>query len=187
MKKSNDLRLIRPAYFFLLLFVGISLVGCAGKKTMITSNGLHGIKLGDQLPAVGTESLKGVSLRDTLLEDKDYTWRAALMEYTDGLVYLEEDFSRGETLNRIRVETPELKLKNGLRVGKTVGDLQKIKGEWYINPLTDFEVFDFYTRLMPNIHFLVADAKTDMSDPDWKNYKMDMFDPEAQIVAIVIF
>ncbi len=188
MRKQINPTASRPYWALAVVFLmALTLSNCSGKKVLITSKGLHSIKLGDQLPPAGANSLKGVSLRDTLLEDQEYTWRAALMEYSKGLVYLEEDFSRGEILNRIRVETPELKLKNGLRVGKTVEDLQKINGEWYINPLTEFEVFDFYTKLFPNIHFLVSDEKTDMSDPNWENYKMEMFNPEAPIVAIVIF
>lgn len=188
MKNSIDPRILRNKWMIAISILAMfGLSSCTGKKSVITSKGLYGIKLGDQLPAAGTDKYKGISLRDTLLEDEEYSWRAALMEYQNGLVYLEEDFGRGEILNRIRVETPELKLKNGLRVGKTVGDLQKIRGEWYISPLQDYDVFDFYTRLLPNIHFLVSDERAQMDDPDWQNYKMDMFNPEAQIVAIVIF
>lgn len=188
MKNSIDPSLNRNRLVLILaVLTAIGMSSCTGKKSVITSKGLYGIKLGDQLPPPGAEKYKGVSVRDTLMEDDEYTWRAALMEYAEGLVYLEEDFSRGERLNRIRIETPELKLKNGLRVGKTVEDLRKIKGEWFINPLQKFNVFDFYTRLLPNIHFLVSDEGTDISDPDWRNYKMEMFTPEAKIVAIVIF
>ncbi len=188
MKKSIDLTVLQNKWLLVLsALVFLGMTSCSGKKSMITSKGLYGINLGDQLPAPGTDKYKGIPLRDTLMEDDEYTWRASLMEYKEGLVYLEEDFSRSAYLNRIRIETPELKLKNGLRVGRTVEDLRKVKGEWYINPLQKFEVFDFYTRLMPNIHFIVSDQETDMSDPDWKNYKMDMFSPEAKIVAIVIF
>ena len=163
------------------------LASCAGKKHVIGKNGLHAIKLGDDLPPPGTESLKGVPLRDTLFEDSSYTWRASIMEYKEGTVYLEQDFFGTEALNRIRIHTPELKLKNGLRVGKTVADLKKVKAEWYISPLVEYNVFEFYTQVFPTFHFLVSAPGADMSEQDWRKYSMDSFQDDARIVAIVLF
>lgn len=180
-------RSIQPWLLLMLIGITMGATGCAAKKKMITSNGLYGIKLGDRLPPIDAIEFKGIPLRDTILEDKEYSWRAALLAYDQGLVYLEEDFSNGDQLNRIRVETPELKLKNGLRVGKTVADLQKVKGNWFVSPLQDFGVFDCYSRSFPNTHFLIPDENMDMSDPDWQKYRLEMLDPEAPIIAIVIF
>lgn len=189
MRKIDDRKalLVHPWMLVLVFGMALGFTGCAAKKKMITPSGLYGIKLGDRLPPIEANEFKGVPLRDTILEDQDYSWRAALMSYEEGLVYLEEDFSNGDILNRIRVETPELKLKNGLRVGKTVADLQKIKGEWFISPLQDFGVFDCYSRSFPNTHFLIPDKGMDTSDPNWQKYRIEMLDPTAPIQAIVIF
>lgn len=187
MKKVLEYRPISLHLLAACLLAVAFLGSCAGKKTTIGRNGLHAIKLGDKLPEPGTESLKGIPLRDTLFEDSSYTWRAAMMEYKEGVVYLEQDFFGEDALNRIRIETPELKLKNGLRVGKTVADLKKINGPWFISPLTEYNVFDFYTQLFPSTHFLVSAPEADMSDPDWKNYSLETFQDDAKIVAIVLF
>lgn len=171
----------------LIAIAALTLANCSGRKHTIGKDGLHAIKLGENLPAPGTESLKGVPLRDTLFRDSSYTWRASVMQYKEGIVLLEQDFFGEESLNRIRIETPELKLKNGLRVGKTVADLKKINGEWYIAPLERFKVFEFYSELFPYTHFIVSAPEMDMSDPDWRNYSMEAFQEEAKIVAIVLF
>ncbi|MEM7035762.1 MAG: hypothetical protein AAF570_02210 [Bacteroidota bacterium] len=168
------------------LLAMVVLVACAGRKKMIRSSGLHAIKLGDALPAPGTKALKGVALRDTLLEDGEYTWRASMMQYKNGPVYLEEDFYRSEQLNRIRIETPDLKLRNGLRVGKTVSDLVEVGGEWFVSPLPRFKLFDVYSRKFPRVHFLV-DAPGNALDKDFEEYSLDQFDPGSKIVAIVVF
>ena len=169
-----------------LLLILTGLNSCSSTKNRINRRGLYSIKLGDKLPAVGVDKLEGVALRDTLFEDEDYTWRAAIMQYKNGIVYLEEDFGRSEILNRIRVETPELSLKNGLRVGNTVADLKRLKAKWYIAPLERFEVFDFYSALLPNIHFIVSDPSVKLTE-HWENYSLENFKEEAGIVAIVIF
>lgn len=184
MKKSVAKLKIWP---FAMAAVLLLTVSCAGGRKKIQKRGIHAIQLGDKLPEPGLEKLKGVAVRDTLFEDADYSWRGILMEYKEGLVYLEEDFFYPERLNRIRVETPELKLKNGLRVGKTVADLSGINGEWIVAPIPGYGVFDFYSRLFPRTHFLVRDPKHTQNDPEWQNYKIENFDPAASIVAIVLY
>lgn len=162
------------------------LTACAGRKT-IQKHGLHAIKLGDQLPEPGVDKLKGVALRDTFFEEEEFSWRGMLMEYKQGLVYLEEDFFYPDRLNRIRVETPELKLKNGLRVGKTVADLGELNVDWFIAPIPGYDLFDFYSRLFPRTHFLVRDPQRTADDPEWENYKLGDFSTDAPIVAIVLY
>ena len=186
-KEIEGMRSQKILSYTLLLAALFTLANCSGRKKLITNNGIHAIKLGDQVPPRGTEELKGISLRDTLLEDNDYQWRAALMEYKKGLVYLEEDFFGSEDLNRIRIETPELHLKNGLRVGKTVGDLREVQPSWYISAYPDFGVFEFYSRKFPQIHFLVATEQVSLDAEVVEEYKIEAFGETDPIVGIVVF
>lgn len=188
MKKELENMPRKIIFSYSLLFMAlVMLAGCSGRKKLITTNGIHAIKLGDQVPPRGTEELKGISLRDTLLEDNDYQWRAALMEYKKGLVYLEEDFFGSEDLNRIRIETPELHLKNGLRVGKTVGDLREIQPQWYISAYPDYGVFEFYSRKFPQIHFLISTEQVKMDAEYVDEYSIEAFGETDPIVGIVVF
>jgi hypothetical protein len=159
---------------------------CVPRKKLIQARGLHFIHLGESMPPEGAERLKGFPLQDTTIEEGDYSWRAAVLQYRQGRVLLEEDFYGSDILSRIRVETPELRLKNGLRVGMTVEDLRKKSGAWFIAPLEKYRLFDFYTRSMPGLHFLVDDPARDMTDLDYSTYSPDQFAPGARIVAIVL-
>jgi hypothetical protein len=109
-----------------------------------------------------------------------------MLEYRQGRVMLEEDFYGSDQLSRIRIETPELRMRNGLRVGLAVEDLMKKSGNWYIAPLQKHRLFDFYSRNFPGLHFLVDDPARDISDPDYSSYTPDQFAPKARIVAIVL-
>ena len=120
MKRNPDLGNGRRHWPLLLALLVLS--SCAGKRT-IRDNGLYAIKIGEEMPAPGEVELDGIPLQDTTFVDADYEWRVAMLEYEKGLVYLEQDFFGTPNLNRIRIETPELKMRNGLRVGKTAADL----------------------------------------------------------------
>lgn len=168
-----------------LLMAGL-VTSCVPRKKLIRSNGLHVISLGEDMPPLGTDNFKGHALSDTTEMDGEYTWRVAMLEYREGRVMLEEDFYGSEQLNRIRIETPELRLRNGLRVGMTVEDLRKKSRNWFIAPLQKYQLFDFYTRNLPGLHFLVDDPGRDMSDPDYASYAPDQFSSSARIVAIVL-
>ncbi|HHG83908.1 MAG TPA: hypothetical protein ENJ82_04100 [Bacteroidetes bacterium] len=170
--------------FALMLMLGLS--ACLSSNKMIRSDGLKAIKLGEPIPKEGTPKLSKIPLRDSIIIEGEYSWRAVLMEYKGGLVYLEEDFFGSGNLSRVRVETPELKLKNGLRVGKLVADLKAESNKWYIVPLRKYHVFDFYSRTFPRLHFLVDDPARGMADENWEAYQLEQFDLEAKIVAIVV-
>jgi hypothetical protein len=161
------------------------LVGCANRK-YITSSGLHSLKLGDEMPELGISRWKGHSARDTFEVQGDYQWREIVVEYKKGNVYLEEDFYGSAHLARVRVYTPELVLRNGLRVGMTVSDLQAKATDWTLVPLPEYNLMDLYSRTMPRIHFLVDDPAIPKNG-DWTEYKIEQLAPTALIKAIVVF
>ena len=153
---------------------------------MITANGIHAMKLGEALPEMGTPSLKGHALRDTFVEEGEYQWRQAVMEYKKGNVYIEEDFFGSGQVGRIRIYTPELSLRNGLKVGMEAGELKTKAKDWTVIPLADYNVLDLYSRVFPRIHFIVDDPAIPKTG-DWEAYKIDQINDTAKIVAIVVF
>lgn len=178
MKRNNSV--------WLALVLMMLLVSCASKKT-IRSDGLSFARLGEELPTAGIGKLKGIPVRDTLFAEKEYEWRVSALQYKKGVVFIEEDFYRSEMINRIRIETPELKLKNGWKVGESISTLKNSTSDWAIVPMQRFKLFDFYSPIFPRIHFVVEDPGVNMEDPDWKSYKIADFNPEAKVVMIVVY
>lgn len=173
---------------FAILLCGIMMLsGCASRKKIIKSQGLSFVKLGDDMPAAGIGRLKGIAVKDTLFEEDEYAWRATALQYRNGTVFVEEDFWRSEMVSRIQVRTPDLRLKNGLKVGKQVKDLMTIGGEWFIAPMPRFNRYDVYSRFFPRIHFVVADPKKAMPDMEWRGFDLKELDPEAVIEMIVVY
>ncbi|MEM6269974.1 MAG: hypothetical protein AAF998_11090 [Bacteroidota bacterium] len=181
--KENEFLMTVLAAVVLVLAVS----GCGPGKNIIGANGIKGVRLGDEMPAYDVEKVAGIPVTgDSIAEEGEFTWRVATLGYKKGPVYLESDFYGAENLNRIRIETPELRLRNGLRVGMTVGDLTQKSSNWIISPLPKYKLFDFYSRRYPGTHFLVHDPGRSMEDPDWESYRPDQFATEAPIVAIVV-
>jgi hypothetical protein len=179
----NKNRIAFAVGLWVMLF---SFIGCAGGKKLITSTGIHKFKLGDQMPPTGIDHLRGRSARDTFELQGDYQWRQVVLEYRKGNVYLEEDFFGSDYISRVRIYTPELALRNGLRVGLAVSDLQTKASDWTIVPLPDFNLMDLYSRTMPRIHFLIDDPAV-AKDKDWSEYKIEQLAPAAPIKGIVVF
>ncbi|MFN8393198.1 MAG: hypothetical protein U0176_00845 [Bacteroidia bacterium] len=177
MKRNSGLFLVWMA------LVALAAVGCNGRY--IGSTGLHRMHLGDPLPAQGTPRLMGHAARDTFEQQGDYQWRSVVMEYRKGNVYVEEDFFGSDQVARIRVYTPELSLRNGLKVGMSVRDLSAKASDWTLVPMPDYKLIDLYSRTMPRIHFLVSDPAVTLTG-EWSDYKIEQLNPEAAIHIIVV-
>ncbi len=171
---------------FALCIALLGATGCAGERKLITSNGVHVLRLGDPMPPVGTDHLRGHGVRDTFVEQGEFQWREIVMDYKKGRVYLEEDFFGSQSLNRVRIYTPELRLRNGLRVGMGVSDLQAKATDWVLVPMPEYNLIDAYSRTMPRIHFLVDDPAISKTG-NWEDYKLDQLAPGAKIMMIAVF
>lgn len=136
---------------------------------------------------MGARRYKGMTMKDSLATQGEFEWRVARLAAKGGFIYLEEDFFLHEGINRIRIESDQFRLANGLKVGMTVEDLRQSAGPWYVSPLRDYGLFDFYTRLMPSIHFLVSDPSHGMEEEAWEKYFPENFDGAARIKAIVVY
>jgi hypothetical protein len=168
-----------------VVLLALSLLGCASRRTLGTT-GLPYARIGASMPEPGGFKVKGHSVKDTLFEDGRYEWRVAQVRYSEGVVYVEEDFYGSGKISRIRVETPQVKLKNGLQTGKTVAELAAITSDWYISPMPKYGLFDFYSRLFPRTHFVV-DAPGVPTDRAWEDYKLQDFPVQSQIVMITVY
>jgi hypothetical protein len=176
--------------FSILLLVALAaanLQGCVGAAKTITNKGLKLATLGEEMPPAGSRRYKGCAMRDSLAEQGEYSWRISELKVKGGKIFLEEDFFSSGSINRIRVESPNFKLRNGLQVGMTVNDLRESANEWFVAPLRDYHVFDFYTRLLPGIHFIVDDPSHGMEEEEWEKYPASEFSGEAKVVAIVVY
>ena len=50
----------------------LATVACSGSKKLITSSGVHVLHIGDPMPPVGIDRLRGHGVRDTFVEQGDY-------------------------------------------------------------------------------------------------------------------
>ena len=187
--RKNNAPLPKAILLGLLLLLGSILLSSCGtrKNQLIGRYGLAYAQLGDEMPSPGLRSLKKYPAYDSLIDSEDFSWRVTCLEYKKGMVYLEEDFWGSEMINRIRITTPELHLKNGLRVGSTLRELLGSWEEWFIVPLPEFQLFDFYSRLYPRIHFLIPDPGVSLEKTDIEDYSPQEFNPEATVKWIVVF
>ena len=185
MKRTEALPFFASFLICAGIFLGL-LSGCSGSK-IIQPNGLSFIKLGHEMPVVGTKNIKGHSVKDSLCEENDFRWRAAILKYPHGRVYLEEDFFSSGILNRIRVATPDLKLKNGLAVGQTVAHLKATVEDWYISPLPEYKLFEFYSDLLPGLHFVVDEPGHTLENLSPADNPLEGFRGDSKIVAIVLY
>jgi hypothetical protein len=142
--------------------------------------------MGERLPPPGTVRFGGHSARDTFEQQGDYRWRVLVMRFRKGNVYLEEDFYGSGHLARIRIQTPELALRNGLRVGMKVCDLSVRASDWTVVPMPDYSLVDLYSSTMPGIHFLVSDPNVPM-DANRLGYSIQQLSPETLVRIIVVF
>ncbi len=170
--------------YFLLFPLALATSCSSGKK--ISSDGMAYAKIGASMPEPGTFKAKGHQVRDTVFEDEKYTWHVARVDYAQGCVFVEEDFYGSGKIGRIRVETPQVKLKNGLQTGQPVSALSAITTDWYISPMPKFGLFDFYSKLFPRTHFVVSAPGVPL-DKSWKEYQLVDFPPESEIVMITVY
>lgn len=169
-----------------LVLCSLTMASCTGNRKLITSSGVYALKLGAAMPAPGIDRLHGHNVRDTFVEQGEFQWREVVMSYRNGNVYLEEDFYGSDQLSRVRVYTPELHTRNGLRVGMAVSDLTTKANDWILTPLPDHDLIDAYSRTMPRLHFLINDPAVSKTG-NWEDYKIDQLAPDAKIAMIVVF
>lgn len=165
----------------LLTFIlSLSLAGCKSPPNLITAAGIPLTSLGE--PYVFADRITWPRPpRDTSMSQGDYHWNAVLLPYEKGFVLVECVAEGSEVVDRIRVYTPELQARKGLRVGDAVSQMQKTGGRWFITWLSDYQLFELTHAKMPGIHFIVQAPGTSPETSDIR-----AFGAEARIVCIAI-
>ncbi|MDX2248588.1 MAG: hypothetical protein SF052_17515 [Bacteroidia bacterium] len=171
--------------FFFLTLIGVSVMGCTGSKNL-RDNGLSYLKLGDPMPREGTVLLKGHSVRDTMFHEQDFIWRASVIKYGKGRVYVEDDFLQTGKVNRIRIQTPELRAQKLIHVGMTFGDLQAMDETWDIAWLEDYQLLDIISIDHPSVHYLIREKEKPAVYFNKTPILKTDISPASTIVAIVI-
>ena len=172
----------------LLLLVGVGMVcflsSCSGSKRL-RQNGLAQLTIGKPMLSTETQRWKRHLVRDTLFNEGGYTWRASILQYKDGKVYVEEDFLGQNQINRIRVESRELRLKKGQAVGMKLADLLVTGRDWQVVYLEAYQLLDIISLYQPSVHYLVRDPQfqvRSLSQP----IHIDELSATAEITAIVL-
>ncbi|RMG74730.1 MAG: hypothetical protein D6722_02095 [Bacteroidetes bacterium] len=167
--------MIRHLLYGLLL---LSLFSACSAGRKIRPDGLSYARLGAGMPKEGRRRWRGKDVRDTLFLEEGFAWRAVVLQYPGGKVYVESDFLGQETINRIRIESPQLHFRE-LRVGSTVAELMATFPEWEVTDIPSFERLDLMPLAQPSLHFLLARPETIPA-------RVKDIDPQARVVAIVV-
>ena len=161
------------------------LASCAASKR-ISEKGLKFIKLGDPMPAEGLKRYKGHAVRDTTYDEGGYRWRAVIMDYKDGEVYIEEDFLGEKKVNRIRVESAKLSVNKEIVVGMSFGELKTRANDWDIIYLYSYGLLDVTSVSSYHIHYLIKDEKTPAKQYEKEKIEPDDINDDAKVIGIVI-
>lgn len=157
---------------------------CAGPATL-RKDGLSYLKVGDPMPEDSLKKLEGLPVNGTLVSEEGYSWRALTVDYKEGPVVVESDFGQRTVVSRIRVETPELRLKDGLRVGQSLDDLRAKTDRWIAKPFPKYELIEMVSTKYPRRVFLLQ-----VDDFDYQEGKATVPPEElpgtAKVVGIVI-
>lgn len=158
---------------------------CVPQKERITGSGIYLFSINDPFSTAIANDLPGIRDRDTSFTEGEFSWRGLILQYPDGMVLIEEDFFGYEVIGRVRVETAQLQLKNGLKVGDTLRSLKKADKKWTITAMPGFGRFDFFSEKFPGIHFIVK-APGIALDAD-KLYLIGDFNEISTVESIVVF
>ncbi len=159
--------------------------GCVGPRE-ISSKGLVYAKIGAEMPQKGAKRLKGHAVRDTLFDQDGYQWRASVLKYKRGKVYIEEDFLGEGKVNRIRIETPELLFNKQYSVGMPLESLKELAEEWSVYYLEDYKLLDLTTAEFPEIHFLIHEEGYEPDGRAEQDIQLKDLTNTSKIVAIVV-
>ncbi|MEZ4825896.1 MAG: hypothetical protein R3C61_06330 [Bacteroidia bacterium] len=169
---------------FSLLTIGL-IAGCTGSRNL-KDNGLSYLRLGDPMPPSGIMRLKGRAVRDTMYNQESFVWRASVIRYPQGRVYVEEDFMGQGNVNRIRIQTPELRIQKQFHVGMTFADLLAANEDWDVAWLSDYQLLDVISIDHPSVHYLLRDKGKPEGYFNQEKISTSDVSSDAEIVAIVI-
>lgn len=168
----------------IFLYIAACVFSACSSTSKITEKGLAFSKLGDPMPAQGLEDYGGNPVRDTTYDEGGFQWRALILSYPEGEVFIEEDFGGQALINRIRVETPDLKVSKNVEVGMLWKELLPLRKKWDAIYLSDYQVWDVVFPGKSRIHYLIEEERELDEAAIERGYKE--IAKEAKLRAIVV-
>ncbi len=146
---------MRRRIVYLGVLFSVLLSGCTGEKA-ITAIGVGKLAVGDAFTStMAVAQGWGMSVKDTLIEEGEYTWKALRLQGTQGFVLIEEDFSGLGLINRIRIEDPSFTLHGKHSVGQTWGSYRNWKSDWTAIRIPNYDFWDVQRTRKPYFHLLI--------------------------------
>ena len=168
----------------IFLYIAALVLSACTSTNKITEKGLSIAKLGGPMPTKGLAEYGGNAVRDTAYDEGGFQWRAMIVSYPEGEVFIEEDFGGQGLINRIRVETPDLKVSKNVEVGMLWKDLLPLKKNWDAIYLDAYQVWDVVFPGKRRIHYLIEEERELDQATIQRGYKE--IAKEAKLRAIVI-
>ncbi|MEM0996280.1 MAG: hypothetical protein AAGN35_04335 [Bacteroidota bacterium] len=182
--RSSARRTSSLLVLLVLTLLLLSLPGCSGTEKL-KKDGLAYLRIGDPMPKAGLSQLAGRALSESLAEEGGYQWRVCTVQYADGLVLIESDFGTHCSVSRIRIETPELRVKRGVHVGMAWSKLISKSRRWIARPFPAYQVIELISRKYPRRVFLVRSPGFDFAQAP-PIIDADALAADAQVVGIVL-
>ncbi|MCI4667881.1 MAG: hypothetical protein MRZ79_06945 [Bacteroidia bacterium] len=141
--------------FILILFSLMALAFISCNSTYSIKNRKTGkFEVGAEWPPVDDFFWKGMEVLDTVYSESGYSWGVQILSDKDGRILIEEDFFVKGIINRIRIEHPKWKSKNGIQQGQSYGEVKGYFERGRGTYLEAYEYLDLVEREGSGIHFL---------------------------------
>lgn len=136
------------------------------------------------MPKPGS-TFAGFPLTEEMEQQNGYSWRVCTLTYAQGVVIAESDFASQQKVNRIRVETPELKVRGGLHVGQTLADMLGKTSKWKARPFPAYQLIEMTSTKYPRMVFLLEEKGFDYSQI-MEAIALEKLSSTAKLVGIVV-
>lgn len=138
------------------------------------------------MPRLGRTELEGFPLTESTVHENGYAWRVCTLGYPGGMVFVESDFTSQKMVNRIRVETPDLKVKGGLRVGQQLHELIDKTNSWKARPFPAYRLIEMTSPKYPRMVFLLNEKGFDYSQ-EVEQVELSELSGTSKLVGIVVW
>ncbi len=166
--------------------------------TIICTEGLNFVRLGDFLAQVGPQELFDAGkVRDTLASGNGYIWIVRTLEFEDGEVIIEGEFIDdrditqekvdASTVNRIQVKSPAFETAQGLKVGSTFGELRETFADstMYVDAIPEYKAVVVQVQGLP-LFFNFIESTPELSTRTDGTLTPEMIPADMEVASIVV-
>ncbi|MEO0473621.1 MAG: hypothetical protein AAF206_28680 [Bacteroidota bacterium] len=173
-------------------------LACLEAVNQVCQSGVWFVLLQDPIADLPIEELGDVRVEDSVRNEGGYLWVNRTLYFPEGRFIIEGDFIDAQkandsilnatSVNRIRIEHPAYKSQEGIAVGNTVAEIQKLTptGNWQVQVIPDYQIISLQKGdgTMPILH--IADPGNEISDRLGETLSVETMDPTLQISAMVV-